>query len=442
MIGLIHSRKWALWFASFALVVIGLFVFARPAAAVDTGTIEGGKFVVEVDTGNWFGDLTSGGDVEINSENTTFALSPGATGSKTDINDGKVRITNVPVGSYTVTMNFKLELYPCRDEISNGDLITGGLLGTHAKDCPPEYYIFTKSWNVVVNKGQTSFLQGNESNSEKKLGKALKTNQYGVPVVVCDGKGMLMEFVICPMIENILGTIDWVMNNFIQPYLAVNPLSTKDSTGKESQIYTVWNNTRNIANLAFIAVFFVIVFSQATSIGISNYGIKKMLPRLVLIVIGTNISFFICAFLVDVFNVLGAGIASLLVSGILEGQPTITIGSDLFNVLFQGGPVGGVASLFAQGALGAAIIFGIFVFLFLGSIILFISAIVIILRQILLVFLIIASPLAFLAGLLPNTQKIFSQWFGWFSRLLAMYPIIMALFAASKIASTILGSLR
>lgn len=434
MIGLKISRRWALGLAGLAVVATGLFAFAAPGKAAGTGTIEGGKFVVDV----------KGTKTTVDSKNSKISISPEAKGANVSISKGHVKITNVPTGNYNVTLTFKFTKDLCDKNILTE--IAGAIsppLGIFcaATGVGDTYYGLTKTWSVVVNDGQTTFLEGTDANGEKNLGNAIQTTANGNPVVDCSGKGIIMSFVICPMIENILGVIDWVVDNFIQPYLAVNPLTTTDSGGGESQIYQIWNNIRNFANIIFIGVFFVIVFSQATSIGITNYGIKRLLPRLVLIVIGTNVSFFICAFLVDIFNILGAGVASLLVTGILNGSPTITVGSDMFNLLFAAGPVGGMASLFAQGAMSAAIIFGMFAFLIIGACILFLAAIVILLRQIMLIFLIIASPLAFVAGLLPNTQKLFTQWFSWFSRLLAMYPIIMALFAASKIASTILSKI-
>lgn len=432
MIGQRLSRRWAVSLVGLFVAVTGLFVFAAPTKAADTGTIEGGKFVIDV----------KGSKVTINDKLAKFSLSPAAPGSKVSVNNGVVRITDVPAGNYTVTMDFKFTKDACDKNILTTiiSVLSPPLeLFCKTTGVGDTYYGLKKVWSVVVNGGQTTYLEGSDSKSEKSLGSAIQTTANGNPVVDCSGKGIIMSFIICPMIENMLGVIDWVIDNFIQPYLALNPLTTTDSNGQQSQLYQIWNNIRNFANIVFIAVFFVIVFSQATSIGISNYGIKRLLPRLVLIAIGTNVSFFICAFLIDLFNILGAGTASLLVSGILNGSPTITVGSDLINLLFVGGPAGAMLGLFATGVLSAAIIFGMFVFLIIASAVLFVAAVVILLRQIIIIFLIIASPLAFVAGLLPNTQRIFSQWFNMFFRLLAMYPILMALFAASKIASTILS---
>ncbi|HKX73371.1 MAG TPA: hypothetical protein VJM32_05125 [Candidatus Saccharimonadales bacterium] len=418
------------------VATIGLFALAQPARAADTGTIEGGVFIVDV----------KGSKIKIEDPgNSKVTISPAAAGSQITVNDGRIKITNVPVGTYTVTLAFKFTKDACNKYVAAGSVLGGILTAPIALFCKSSikdsYYSFNKTWTATVTNGQTTFLEGDSANGDKVIGNAIQTTAAGNPIVDCSGKGILMSFVVCPAIENVLGIIDWIIDNFIQPYLAINPLTPTDAGGGESTLYKVWNNIRNLANIVFIGLFFVIVFSQATSIGISNYGIKKLLPRLVLIAIGTNVSFFICAFLVDVFNILGAGIASLLVTTIIDGSPKIVVGSDLFDALFAAGPLGGMTSLLAQGVLSAAIIFGLFVFLIFAVSILFISAVVVLMRQIIIIFLVIAAPLAFVAGLLPNTQRMFSQWFTTFGRVLAMYPLMMGLVAAGKIASTILSKL-
>lgn len=435
MIGLLRSRRWAQWLAALMVATIGLFAVAVPARAADTGTIKGGVFIVDV----------KGSKIKINDKNSKFTLAPTANGAQIAISDGRIQATNVPVGSYTATLTFKLTRDACPGLLQGISIIGGVLTSPLTLFCSSSirdsYYAFTKTWTVTVTNGGTTFLEGDSDNGDKVLGNAVQTTASGNPIVDCSGKGILMSFVVCPAIENTLGILDWIMDNFIQPYLSINPLTTSNQDGTPSVLYTVWNNIRNFANIIFIGLFFVIVFSQATSIGISNYGIKRLLPRLVLIAIGTNISFFICAFMVDFSNILGAGIASLLVTSVINGSPQVIIGSDLFNILFAAGPFGAAATLFAQGALTAAIIFGLFIFLLFALFMLFIAAVVVLLRQVVIIFMVLASPLAFVAGLLPNTQRMFSQWFVVFARLLMMYPIMMGLLAAAKIASTVLNQI-
>jgi len=59
------------------------------------------------------------------------------------------------------------------------------------------------------------------------------------------------------------------------------------------------------------------------------------------------------------------------------------------------------------------------------------------LRQALIILLVIISPLAFVAYLLPNTEGLFKKWRELFQTLLLMFPIIAFIFGASALASTI-----
>jgi hypothetical protein len=432
MIGLSMFKRWAV-VATFALVAIATFtLLPAHSALAANGTIKGGPYTVTVkDT-----------KISLDGDNTTVALSPNVQGLAPNVSNGNITINNVPEGTYTVTVNFKFDQKLCAKNTIT-QLLASASPAFQAfcrfTGVGTTYFSYQKIFaNVVVRGGQTTTLADPANGN---LGSAMQTDANGNPVLDCSGKGIIMSFVICPMIENVLGIIDWIVENFIQPYLAINPLTTtitgKDGATGPSELYLIWNNIRNFANVIFILAFFIIIFSQATSIGISNYGIKRLLPRLILIGIGTNISFFVCAFMVDIFNVLGVGIASLMVVGVTGGSFTFNPGSvDLFALLAIPALISPFGPLII--AAGAAVIFGVFVFLFIGAVILFIAAIVILLRQIVIIFLVLASPLAFVAGLLPNTERYFKQWFTAFLRLLAMYPIIMAMFAAGKIASVIL----
>jgi len=86
--------------------------------------------------------------------------------------------------------------------------------------------------------------------------------------------------------------------------------------------------------------FFAIIFSQATSIGITNYGIKRLLPRLILIAIATNISYFICSVLIDAFNILGVGITSLF-AAVNNGEAgAVTVTGTGAGLLLQASSLG------------------------------------------------------------------------------------------------------
>lgn len=425
MIGLKHSRRWVLGLAGAALVVTALFGLSKPAAAAsDTGSIDGGIFTVNIE----------GTELTIDPTTTTVKLVPSPPGVTGVVQtSGQIHFGNVPAGKYTVVLDFKFSQDNCSS--LSAALSFCALTGEGAST---DYFTFHKEWPVTVVAGQSVDIESTNITTPKSIGNAVQVDADGNPIITCKNADILMTAIICPLIGSFLGVMDWIVKNFIQPLLVINPLNTQDTSGAPAPLYATWNNIRNLANLVFIIGFFVIIFSQATSIGISNYGIKRLLPRLIIIAIATNISYFICSFLIDMFNVFGTGAASLLVNTVLSGNPTITNGGDFIGQIFGGGPIGDMEGFLAEGLLAAPIMFGLFCFFLVAVLILIIAAVVIILRQIMIIFLVIASPLAFVAGLLPNTDRYLGQWMSMFLRLLAMYPIIMLLFAAGKVASTIL----
>jgi hypothetical protein len=239
-------------------------------------------------------------------------------------------------------------------------------------------------------------------------------------------KAGAIGWLVCPIVIAIQGAIN-TLRDAMQAFLTVNPLPIGSGP-----IYDSWNNIRNLSNIAFVLAFFAIIFSQATSIGISNYGIKRLLPRLVLIAIATNISYFVCSLLIDVFNILGSGITSLF-AAVNNGEAG---GTDATGAgIFSAGLVVGLTWALATGAIVE--IFPLIIAAFFAFLITFL---VLVLRQILIIFLIVVSPLAFVAGLLPGTQNWFRRWFDLFSTLLIMYPLIMGLFAAARLATAILSA--
>lgn len=254
---------------------------------------------------------------------------------------------------------------------------------------------------------------------------------------VCSaGTGLagVIAFIACPVTELIISTTEFIERNLIIPFLTVSPLQAG------SPVYKLWESVRNIANVAFIIAFFAVIFSQATSVGISNYGIKRMLPRLALVAIGTNLSFFIVAFIIDAFNVFGAGISDLVMNAIEAGGGNN--GNEASGVAIFAVTTSIVAGVTLAGALTSAgsVLAALFPIIGIVFLILVVAVLVLILRQMIIIILVVLSPLAFVAWLLPNTEKYFEKWRQLLIQLLMMYPLIVLLFATGKLFQAIISA--
>lgn len=257
-------------------------------------------------------------------------------------------------------------------------------------------------------------------------------------------------WIVCA-VANFMATItDGMYEHVIANMLSVPPLNVDTADG-ENGTYNAWSSIRNIANVLFVIAFLIVVYSQITGLGISNYAIKKMLPRIVLSAILVNLSYWIAAVGVDVSNILGAGIYDML-QGIRGG---LNIGNvngwaAVTTMLLSGGAIaggvvlGGAITVVAVGAMTPAIamaLIGILLPLLLGALLaIFIVIFILVARQALVVILIIASPLAFVAFLLPNTQQWFTKWRQWFVSLLLLYPIVSFMVGGAQIAGLVLIS--
>jgi ABC-type multidrug transport system fused ATPase/permease subunit len=253
--------------------------------------------------------------------------------------------------------------------------------------------------------------------------------------VCTTGEGLAgaLAWVLCPAVQLIASATNFFENNIIIPFMTVSPLTT----AADNPIYILWQNIRNVANIGFIIFFFIVIFSQATSIGISNYGIKRILPKMAVVVIGVNLSYFIVAFVIDAFNIFGAGISSLVTAALQQAGTT---------QLNTGSSSGSVRSIFTLGGAalltivvtGGAAIGWFFSFLGLALLVVVVVVIVLVVRQMAIIMLVIVSPVAILMYMLPNTEAYYNKWRKMLTQLLMMYPMIVLLFAAGKIFGIIL----
>ena len=242
-----------------------------------------------------------------------------------------------------------------------------------------------------------------------------------------------LAWILCPAVQLIASATNFFENNIIVPFLTVSPLTTN----ADNPIYILWQDIRNVANVGFILFFFVVIFSQATSIGISNYGIKRILPRMGLVVVGVNLSYFIVAFVIDAFNIFGAGISQLVMAALQQaGTQQLNSGTSAGTVqsIFV---LGGAALLTVVVSAGAAVGW-FFSFLGLALLVVVVVVIVLVVRQMAIITLVIVAPIAILASMLPNTENYYTKWRKTLTQLLMMYPMIVLLFAAGKIFGVIL----
>ncbi|MBR3180014.1 hypothetical protein IKF57_00570 [Candidatus Saccharibacteria bacterium] len=246
-----------------------------------------------------------------------------------------------------------------------------------------------------------------------------------------------LGWLVCPTTGKISEATDWLYNK-IEDILVIDPVHAKDG----SPIYEIWKYCRGITNIVFIIFFLIVIYSQITGFGISNYGIKKALPKLIVVAIMVNLSFLICQIAVDLSNIIGSSLREVfdnVQKGAVAGMQTAGDVSaaaklsyaDMYRSIAAGTAltVGGAAIAIETGAIWMLIP------TVLGALVAVASGLITIaMRQAVVALLIMISPLAIVAYMLPNTENLFQKWKRLFTQMLVFYPMFSLLFGASSLA--------
>lgn len=249
----------------------------------------------------------------------------------------------------------------------------------------------------------------------------------------CFSSAGALGWILCPVISFVSSATDSIYNDYIQSeFLEVK--AENISTG--SDLYKSWQAIRNIANILFIIMFVLVVLSQITGLGISNYGIKKILPRLIIVAVLVNISFLLCQFAVDLSNILGYSLNDIFVKlspDVDKGMGTLgNVGSGIASALTWGG-----IALLAINTAGAWLI-PLLLALLTGIISVIFGGIILGLRQAGIIVLVVLAPVAIVCYALPNAKNFFDRWLKMFISLLMVFPICGALMGGGFFASNLI----
>ena len=253
-----------------------------------------------------------------------------------------------------------------------------------------------------------------EERSENQKGDECASELHGFGSIICSG-------------QNLFVTITQVLFNTVAKILESQAELTKEDAVRQQ-----WGNLLNVANAILIIAFLVVIYSTATSTGgLSNYDVKKLLPRIIIFAMAINLSYYICMALVDLSNILGHGIFGLFLGGKAGDAPQLV---DRAKETAQAiSPEVGVITTVA--------IVAILIFLVGPPIIIALLTILfaLVVRGMALMILVIISPVA-IASYLFNSQglsKGFTMWRDNYIKLLLVYPLFMLVWAGSRVVSSL-----
>lgn len=263
-----------------------------------------------------------------------------------------------------------------------------------------------------------------------------------------------LGWIICPLMYGIRDAANGIFQNAVSPLLRVHEsILTGLSSSSNSPMYQAWSFFRNVANIMFVIAMLFVIFSQITGFGIDNYGIKKILPKLIVTAIIVNFSYIICGIFVDLSNIIGEGIKNILesVAGSTTtateklGDNVVGVINTLIGALAAVGAAAGGLTI-AAAAISNAVVSGslltvIFPILaFVGSALMagFFAMLMLGLRQALIIIMIVISPVAFVLYAIPNTNGLFKKWFQLFKTLLMLFPVFCFMVGGGFLVSNII----
>ena len=259
----------------------------------------------------------------------------------------------------------------------------------------------------------------------------------------CQENGGFLSWMLCPAIADGAATAGGLLG-FITSLTTVHTSIIEQFSKQDSSIYKAWSAFRNIANVGFVIMLLVVVFSQVTNIGISNYNIKKILPKLIITAILVNFSYLIMGVLIDLSQIAGNGIGALIRSVAADGMDAdaSTRASAIISAIAGSvtGVAGGLAGIgVATGALaGPAIILPVVMFIVTTLISVFFGFIMLTIRQAAIIMVIVLAPLMMVLYALPNTAAITKKYISTVKALLMLYPMFIFATSAGALASSII----
>ena len=259
----------------------------------------------------------------------------------------------------------------------------------------------------------------------------------------CESNGSVLGWLLCPIINGVADALNSLYSGLIQPLLRTRPLNLTPNSGDPNKTYDVWNNFRIYGNVLLVIVLLIVVFGESIGGGlIDAYTARKILPRLLIGAILINLSIYIVAFGMDVANILGNGLQSLI-------QAPFQAGNAFKLNIFGASPgfsddalgiVGVIGGLWTVAAVWGPISFLMLFILVPTLIVMALIVGILLVRQGLILLLIFAAPIAFALWCLPNTEQYFKRWWDTLFRTLLIYPIVAVIFAMANVLSVTISN--
>lgn len=239
-------------------------------------------------------------------------------------------------------------------------------------------------------------------------------------------------WLICPLVSAAQGAIQGLTTG-IDSLLTVNTqeiFGTPNTKGSTSAgFYTAWNTFRIFGASVIVIAGLIMLIAQAVGTDlIDAYTIHKVLPRILIAIVGITLSWWLLQFAVTVSNDVGTGIRSIIYTPFAGIGTTVRVNGGAATV----GALVGTAAFLTLGLLGIAS------FMLTALLAVFVGFLVLFIRQVIVMMLVIFAPFAIACYVLPGTQKAWGFWKDTFLSMLIVFPIISAMIAMGRVFAVVM----
>ncbi|MFH0804536.1 MAG: hypothetical protein V1896_02960 [Candidatus Zambryskibacteria bacterium] len=241
-----------------------------------------------------------------------------------------------------------------------------------------------------------------------------------------------------------MGISGWLFDKVVEFSIVNMATNIGDPNGVGGAITKAWATLRDVANMCFIFVLLFAAFKAMFDTNFGNFG--KTVKDIIIVALLINFSLFFSKVVIDASNIVAVGFYNSISSNTItrDGTQVKSISAGYENMLgvhtFYGTDVLGAGDLDAPGIL----VFGILssVFMLITAVMLLMAGIMFLARFIILIFLMILSPLALIAFIIPGQKKHFEDWKDSLLAQSFFAPLYFALtWVVFKVGDSLLGAL-
>lgn len=301
-----------------------------------------------------------------------------------------------------------------------------------------------------------------------KLGWLIRATEGGLDLASSFAKevaaGIYLSFErVAGFIANlILGAFSWLVflsGMLLNLTITITVVNMSAVINNISAITDGWEIFRNLSNIAFI--FILLYISISMILGLTSIDVRKTITKVIVVALLINFSLFFTKALVDVsnittihfFNLAGQSAGDATEESLLEGINDLDNGLSFAlmehlklptiyktasrNIQGNANSEGAESILSRAANLIPRLLFSSWLML-LAALIFFITSFFFIARFVILIFLMMTAPLAFIAMILPQTSGTAKKWWSTLSSQLIFAPVYMILtFITLKIMKSI-----